>query len=461
LEDVACQIVLFSSFENTNRINPVSKLPVKFKVTQISALQIFQLLRYSTLILVGVVFSKSGLSTSEIGQYETFLFLASVVSFFWLNGLIQGFLPSFDKHSSTSKSSDLFNVFYLLLAFSILSAFFILLFEHSISGFLLKGSAIPFLKYLLAYLLFTSPAGLVEYIYLVKNQGRGMLVYGVVSYALMFLLVVLPPVFGFNIEYSLVGLIISSVFRFIWLLVILFRNSTPTFNPDFIRKHIKWASPLVFSMFLSGSGQYIDGFIISRYFDDATFAVFRFGARELPLVLLLANAFNASMLPGFADRSKLKSNLEIIKQNSQKLGFWLFPLSGMLMLISHWAFPVIFNVSFSGSATIFNIYLLLIVSRLVFPQTILIGLQKNQAIMWASFLEIVLNVALSIWFLQFWGLPGVAYGTVCAYAFEKLILMVFVTRTCGFSVSAYLNVKQHLLYSLLLAVVFYVVEFLI
>ncbi len=434
---------------------------MKFKLTQISALQIFQLLRYSTLILIGVVFTKSALSTSEIGQYETFLFLAGAVSFFWLNGLILGFLPSSDKHSTSAKSSDLFNVFYLLMVFSILSVLFILLFEHSISGTLLKGSEIPFLKYLLIYLLFTSPAGLVEYIYLIKDQGKGMLVYGVVSYALMFLLVVLPPVFGFNVEYSLIGMLISSVFRFIWLLVMLFRNSIPMFDPDFIRKHLKSASPLVFSMFLSGSGQYIDGFIISRYFDDATFAVFRYGARELPLVLLLANAFNASMLPGFADLSKLKSNLEVIKRNSQKLGFWLFPLSGMLMLISHWAFPVIFNVSFSGSATIFNIYLLLIVSRLVFPQTILIGLQKNQAIMWASFLEIVLNVALSIWFLQFWGLPGVAYGTVCAYTFEKLILMLFIKKTCGFGVSAYLNMKQHLLYSLLLTVEFILIEFLI
>jgi len=117
---------------------------VNFKISKISALQIFQLLRYTTLILIGVVFTKSALSTSEIGQYETFLFLAGAASFFWLNGLIQGFLPSSEKHSSSAKSSDLFNVFYLLMVFSILSVLFILLFEHSISGFLLKGSGIPF-----------------------------------------------------------------------------------------------------------------------------------------------------------------------------------------------------------------------------------------------------------------------------------------------------------------------------
>ena len=131
------------------------------------------------------------------------------------------------------------------------------------------------------------------------------------------------------------------------------------------------------------------------------------------------------------------------------------------MLVSHWAFPVVFNASFAESSTIFNIYLLLIVSRLLFPQTILIGLQKNRLILGVSFLEIVVNVTLSLWFVQFWGIAGVAFGTVCAYIFEKVVLMVLVRKTCGFRISEYLNVKQQLLYSLLLAALFIVIEFFI
>jgi O-antigen/teichoic acid export membrane protein len=435
--------------------------PLNLKITQISALQIFQLIRFSTLILIGVVFSKAGLSTSEIGQYETFLLIAGAVSFFWLNGLIQGFLPSHGEQSVSRKSSALFSVFYLLLAFSGLAVVFILLFENSISGFLLKGSEIPFLKYLLIYILISSPASLVEYIYLVKKQGQMILVYAIISFFLMFLLVIMPPVLGLSIECSMIGLVVSAAFRFLWLLFLLFRNSSPIPDFPFIRNQLKYSAPLVLSMFLSGSAQYIDGFIITSYFDDATFAVYRFGAREFPLVLLLANAFSTSMLPGFADRTAIKFNLEKIRHNSQQLGFWLFPLSVVFMIVSHWLFPVIFNANFSGSATIFNIYLLLIVSRLLFPQTILIGLQKTRAIMWASVIEIGTNVSLSLWFVQLWGLPGVAYGTVCAYILEKLILMVFVRKNCGFRITEYLNVKQHLLYSVLLSAVFIVIEFVI
>jgi O-antigen/teichoic acid export membrane protein len=431
------------------------------RLTKVSAMQMFQLIRYSTLILIGIAFSKSAIHTSEIGQYETVMFLAGAVSFFWLNGIIQGILPSLGKESTSIKSPGLFNVFCLLSAFSLLTALFLVVFEHSVSTIFLKGSSIPFLWYLIAYVLFSSPAGLAEYVFLIRGKNKEMLVYGVVSYFLMFILVVVPAVAGWGMERSLCGLVVSSFVRFLWILVLLFKYSFPHFDFAFIARHLKCSTPLVFSMLLSGSGQYIDGFIISGYFDDATFAVFRFGAREFPLALLLANAFNTSMLPSFSDTSRIGYNLELIRKNTEKLAKGLFLLSGLLMLLSHWAFPVLFNTGFKDSATIFNIYLLLIISRLLFPQTILIGLQKNQAILWASLGEIIVNVVFSLWFLHLWGLFGVAYGTLLAYLFEKLILMAFVKKKCGYSVSSYLNIRQHLFYSLLLSAEFVVIEFLI
>lgn len=413
------------------------------------------------MMLIGVVFAKSGLSTAQIGQYETFLLIAGSVSFFWLNGLIQGFLPLVKKETIESKSPVLFNVFILVSGLAVLASLFLLVFEHSIAALLLKKPAVPFLNYLLIYVITTTPASLVEYIYLVRNQGKRIILYGAISFFIMFLLVVTPAILGLGIGHSITGLMASALFRYAWLGVLLLRNSTFSFDGKFIQKHLSSSYPLILSMLLSGSAQYIDSFIVTSYFNDATFAIFRYGAREFPLVLLLANAFSISMLPGFSDRTQLTSNLEKIKFNSQKMANWMFPLSGAMMLLSHWAFPVVFNVSFSQSATIFNIYLLLIISRLLFPQTILIGLQKTNLIMWASFLEIIVNVSCSLTFVRMLGLPGVAYGTFVAYVFEKMLLMVFVSKTCNIGVSAYLNTSKHLLYSLLLAGEFVVIEYII
>lgn len=412
-------------------------------------------------MLIGVVFAKSGISTSQIGQYETLLLLAGAVSFFWLNGLVQGFLPLVKKEEVDHKSPVLFNVFYLVTGLALLACLFLIGFENSIADLLLKKQGIPYFKYLLIYSVISAPASLVEYIYLIKKQGNQIVLYGLLSFFLMFFLVILPVVSGSGMEYSIAGLIVSTLFRFGWLLLLLLRNAATTFDGAFIRRHLRSSMPLILSFFLGGSAGYIDSFIVTSYFDDATFAVFRYGARELPLVLLVANAFSISMLPGFADPSQLQANLQKIRSNAQKLGDWMFPLSGVFMILSPWAFPLVFSAEFQQSATIFNIYLLLIISRLLFPQTILIGLQKTRLIMWASFMEIIVNVCLSLLFVRIWGLPGVAYATVVAYLFEKVVLMGFVSKSCNLSVSSYLNVSRHVLYSLLLVLEFVVIEYLI
>lgn len=432
---------------------------MNFRIGNISSLQLFQLLRFSTFLLIGIVFTKTSLAKTEIGQYETVLFIAGAISFFWLNGLVQGLLSAFNK--SEKKSAQIFNAFILLSVFSVFSILFLILFERSISNTLLQHSEIPFLKYLSVYLFFSVPASLAEYIYLLKNKATSIFRYGLLSFLLMFLLVVLPVIFGKTVEYAIIGLVLSSFIRYVWVLVLVWRYSALKFSTTFIAEHLKLSLPLILSAFLSGSAQYIDGFIVTSYFNEATFAVFRYGAREFPLVLLLANAFSSAMIPNFSEKEKLAVTLQEIKDYSRKLMHVLFPLSIVLLTLTHWLFPVVFNAGFSESATIFNIYLLLIISRLFFPQTILIGLKNTKSIALASFLEIIINVSLSLWFVILWGLPGIAYATIVAYVFEKIFLALMLVKKTGISAGKYLNVSLLLTYSLLLVIVFYFIEFVI
>ena len=432
---------------------------MNLRIGNISSLQFFQLLRFSTFLLIGIVFTKTSLSNVEIGQYETLLFIAGAISFFWLNGSIQGLLSLFDK--TKKKTNQFFNVFVLLSVFSLIAVLFLFLFEKSISDTLLHHSEIPFLKYLSVYLFFSTPASLVEYIYLLKDKAKSIVWYGTISFSLMLLLVTIPVVLGWSIEYAIIGLVISSIIRYVWLLILIKKYSVWNLSLAFISSHLKLSFPLILSALLSGSAQYIDGFIVTFYFDEATFAVFRYGAREFPLVLLLANAFSTAMIPHFSNREKLAGSLHEIKEYSKKLMHVLFPLSIGLIAFTHLLFPVVFNNGFSESATIFNIYLLLIVSRLFFPQTILIGLKETGVIAWASFLEIIINVSLSLWFVVLWGLPGVAYATIVAYISEKLFLAFMLVKKTGISAVKYLNISLHLTYSLLLGIIFYLVEFVI
>lgn len=432
----------------------LSKKQVKKYLNSISAFQFYQLVRYATLILIGVVFTKTALTQSEIGEYETFVFLAGAISFFWLNGLLKALLPL----STEKDKSNIFSAFIVIQFLSLLAAFLLFLLQPLFSGYLLNGKEIPELWMLLTFIVFGVPATLVEYFYLIKKQNSALIIYASISFFVQLILVVMPAILGYGIAVALKGLVVSSILRYIWFWIVLVSNSEIHFSGAFIKEHLKLGGPLVAATFLSGSAQFIDGFIVTSKFDENTFAVFRYGARELPLAMLLANALSNAMLSEFGNKEQLKQNLQKLKKSISRLMHFLFPVTAILLLISHPVFPILFNPKFAESATIFNIYLLLVISRLLMPQTLLNGLKISKPIMTAALLELLLNVSLSLILVQFFGIAGVAYATFIAYLFEKIYLSIVVKRKLNVQLKEYLPINFYLLYSALTMAIFIFAE---
>ena len=430
---------------------------MKKQLNSISAFQFYQLVRYATLILIGVVFTKTALTQTEIGEYETFVFIAGAVSFFWLNGLQKALLPL--TPTKTNTKTQIFSAFIILQVFSIVAAVFLFLMQPLFSKFLLNGKSIPEIWLLIAFIVFGVPANLIEYFYIIKKQNSAIVIYSIVSFSVQLILVTLPAVLGYGITVALKGLVLSSVLRYIWLLIILISNNEINYSHYFVKEHLKLGGPLILATFLSGSAQFIDGFIVTSYYDEETFAVFRYGARELPLAMLLANALSTAMLPEFAHKNQLKQNLQKLKTSVTRLMHFLFPLTALMLVISHPVFPVIFNPKFAESATIFNIYLLIIISRLLLPQTLLNGLQISKPIMNAALLELIVNISLSLILVRFLGISGIAFATFIAYLFEKIFLSAVVKKKLNVSLSAYIPIKMYTIYSVAILVVFIFAEY--
>jgi O-antigen/teichoic acid export membrane protein len=146
--------------------------------------------------------------------------------------------------------------------------------------------------------------------------------------------------------------------------------------------------------------------------------------------------------------------LHEIRRRSGNLMHILFPLSILLVLISPVLYRTFFNESFSGSALIFNTYLLLLASRLVFPQAILLGNRRNRLVMYVSIIEIITNILLSLFLARIFGIVGVAIGTVLAYYIDKVIQASLVYREYGISPNEYIPVKPLLAYSVVLLTIY-------
>lgn len=422
-------------------------------LTPVRALQFFQVLRFGTFFLTGILFAKLGLSTYDIGIYEALLFLGSVLSFFWLSGLTQSLLANYQPKE---KSREFFNAFLVLSGISVLVfvAFRLLITPYSMMAN--NPEVLAHYATFSFYVLFIGPSFLAEYILLLKEKSKGLALYGIVAFGIQILAVAAPIALGYGLAEAMLGLVFSSLVRLLITLGLLAKYAEFKFDVDYIQQFLITAGPLMAATLLSGSAEYLDGFIVSKYFDEGTFAVYRYGAKEFPLVLLLANAFSNGMVPKVAQLG-IKEAAATIKKESLKLMHLFFPISIGFMLVSQWLYPRLFNADFAESAAVFNVYLLLVVSRLVFPQTLLIGLKKTTIIMWVAGLELTVNFGLSILFVHQFGLVGIAFATVIASVLDKLVLMFWLKRSEGISTSSYWPWKWHLGYSLAIAFVYWIV----
>ena len=393
------------------------------------------------------------------------MLIYNLVSFFWVTGIIQSLLSIYNnnnvfpgiKNDPKRKSPEIFNAFLLLSVFSLI------LF---IAGHIFKGhlyvynniQEIPHVDLLLWYILFNNPTNLIEYIYLLRNQSKMIFLYGIVSYSLQLVFLIVPIFLGYDIDFAFRGLLWITGIRLIWLIVLLYKYAEFKISFPFIRTHLKLGLPLIISSLLSGSAQYVDNFLVALNFDRADFALFRYGAKEMPFVVMLANGLHSAMLPEFSISPDLRIVLARLRHRSIRLINLLFPITFVLLLSSNWIFIHMFNPSFRPAADVFMVYLLLIISRLVFPQTILIGLQKTKPVMIASLLEVFFNIVLSLILIPIYHLTGVVLATAFVFMLEKIGLMTYIYYNLGIKPQRYIPVKLYLFYSILLIALFVLID---
>jgi len=436
-------------------------------IDNISGLQLFQFMKPVIFLIISIVFTKSHLTRAEIGQWEMFMFIAGLMTFFWVTGIIQSLLPLYHRNKTyhkmvdngLTKSPEIFNAFLLLCFFSLL--FFVLghSLKYSFSVFHFSGN-VQYINILLLYILLSSPVCLIEYIYLLNNRSYRIFQYGLYTFTAQLIFIITPLYLGKDIIWSIYGLLAITGFRWVWLIILLRRYTEMQISIQFMKEHLYLGIPLILTSLISGSAQYTDGVIISAvYRDPGMFAWFRYGAKEFPLVLMLANGLSNAMLPEFSTRERMRESLAKIRAKSRRLMHILFPSAMLMMLFTRWIYPRMFNPEFQKSADIFLIYSLLIIPRLVFPQTVIVGRKKTHISLISAILELVFNIPLSLLMIKFgYGLVGVALSTVIVYIIGKVFLIGYLWLKMSIKPSDYIPIRLYAFYSVLISILFILID---
>ncbi len=430
---------------------------LKFNLTKYNSLQIYQFLRYGSFFLISILLAKiafyrfnPGYGTSIISRYELLMVVSSSLTFFWVSSICNTLVPFFNASNNDKQKRILFNAFVLMVAFGLIAAIITYSF-----GLYKKEDSYLFQMFALVVFLNT-PTFIVDYIFYLKGKFKSLIVWGIITFTAHLLLLCVPLYFKQTLNLAVNLLVILALLKFNYTIILLLKYSTISVNTRLIQEFMIKVLPFMFSILLGGSMEYINAFIVEHSFTEYDFAVFRYGAKELPIFLIMANSLSniySGEIANLNREGNLNIGLKKLKNSSRKLIYWLFPLAIILLFVSKYMYIWLYNNDLAEGYKIFNISLLLIISRLIFPQTVLTGLIKTRAFYLVSTNVLIVNVILAIWFVQFMGITGIAYATVISFLVEKIQLVIY-CKIEGIRFKEYTPVVEYYIFSVLMIVAF-------
>jgi O-antigen/teichoic acid export membrane protein len=423
--------------------------------TPIRLLQFFHLSRQVSVLFYAFLLPFLNFSNDDIGSFELLQILAYSLSFFWISGLIQGLMHIYPSLPVQNKQKMLTVAFLFFSLLTILFVVFVGLGIFFNFPVFYPFSTIPFVWIFLLYFLFNTPAQILEYALLLEEKYQWLKISCLVSFPFQILLFTIPLLWFDNLFLGITGLTFWACLRFLVLLIHSF--SFPIhFDKKLIYAWITYSLPLIFTALVGGLASVINASLVQYYYNGSTavFAVYRYGARELPFVNGLFEGLGLGIIPSLI--KNMKDGLFQLRKNTLQLLHLVFPISIILMFFVNSWFPVLFSDQFLESIPIFKIFLFLVIFRTIPTNTVINALGHSRILAVIGLWELAIHLLLSYLGLIWFGLVGIAYATFFAYSFEKLAGLIYLWWKKEILITHLIPFYWWLFYSILLIISYFI-----
>ena len=414
----------------------LNKLGLDFQgqLTTTLALQIFNVLRFIATFFTGVIMVKIGWSTSEVEQYELLMLLFGMVSFFWVSGGQSALLSLIASLDSKEHDVALKRIMFLVCIFSLLAGIGVY-----ITGYFIFQLNKELLFLLGLYTTLNIPSLFIHLKYLLKDNPKHILVFGLINFGAQFLIVAVPLLLSWNLNEIIKALIALAIIRYVALFLIIgvdYRIKVENIG----KRWLLLSLPLAIHMLIGISPEYVDAILIESLIKQpGTYAVYKYGARELPVLVGLIGAISTVSIPLLV--KKEFEGLHLLKSKVASLANILFPCSIVLIFLGEFLFEWFYDEAYLISADIFKIFLLILITRFWIPHSIIIARTNNYLLVWAGIIELLVNVGISYYLINDFGVIGIAIGTVVGNLIQKIFLIMVVWMKYQIQPSAYMPIR--------------------
>lgn len=401
---------------------------------QAALISLAELIRFGVKTLIGIALARL-LTPAELGSYRQLFLIYTTISTLMMMGIPQSliyFLPRLE--SDEKRRLHVGKIMNLSMALSVAFALILLLLRGVIAEKFNNPALAGLLIIYAAYPVFMFSSSLYSYVMLGQSNAPAAAKFTIFSVCTDAVLIFGAAFITRDLKWIVSAVILSAFFQWLYSRIRLFRYRA-ALKPDFsfYRQQFAYALPLGLSSLIGMLSIQLDKFVISAYFDPASFAIFSIGAMELPFVSIFTNSVTSVLVPAMSKDGSTQGISQMFRGSVRKNALWIFPTA---LLCYHWAPQIIsflYTDRYLAAVEYFRIYLYILPLRVATFGMIFLALGKTRLIMYNAIFTLACNLVLNLILVQYMGMRGAAIATVIVTALSTLAYILWLNIKMGFS----------------------------
>lgn len=363
----------------------------------------------------------------DFGTYKQLFLLVNTLLVLAQMGMAES-LYYFLPRAQESSGNYVFNTLCVLVAVGLISVLGLWVFNNQIAALMNNAELAEYIP-LAALVLFLLLIAVVLEIVMTNRKQHGLASATYALTDLMRSLCFIAPVMLFgSLRALMVGAVSFALCRFVaalyYLKGLFMRRSI--LRPGLLRSQLAYAIPFGLAGILEIIQVKYHLYVVSYYFDAATFALYAVGCLQIPIVDYMMTSTSYVMMINMrekAEQGKAREILMIWRDTSRKLAMILIPLIVGLLVIGRELIVFLFTSAYEESVPVFMIWTLGMSLTVLLTDGVLRVMAETRFLIIQNLLRLVLIMALINWFLAQFGLPGAVLVSVLANAVARYVAL--------------------------------------
>jgi O-antigen/teichoic acid export membrane protein len=283
------------------------------------------------------------------------------------------------------------------------------------------------------YLLFMLMAVVLEIVMTVRKQHLAASCSYAVTDLVRAVFYITPVIIFSDLRGLLLGAIAFAIIRLTATLVYVMREFGVTLRPNraSLRKQLGYAIPFSVAGLIEVLQTNLHLYVVSYYFDTATFAIYAIGCLQIPLSDYLMTSTSNVMMVNMRKRMVAGDHEAVVSiwlDSVRKLALIFFPLVAGLMITANVLIVMLFTSAYERSAPIFMVWTLSMLLATLLTDGALRVFAETRFLIFQNLLRLVLIIGMIQWFLGHFDLIGAVLVTLLATAVAKVFALARIKR---------------------------------